>query len=382
MLKKLAAAAIAAAIAVSSMPVMAMRTSIVGVAADEGVIYNEQGKDRMILCGYDENGVLKGSWLFTAGDDGMLIPFEVAQYKLRAIFPGEEGIYDFEIANGEHNDKEPEETAKPQATAEPEATVNPTVSPTAAPNKQYPDIYERQIDAIDAIAVIDKVSSGENNNQEKIYYVDALYQGEEIRLDIKEEVNITSASDEFSYMTGQPVSALKKGDVICFTANLSGRINKVGLVYRPLDKNIVTDGNDYGSSFEKLISNNGSVAERRGWSVMRYGGGGRSESSIAFGVVKDKDKNSVTLLGPDGDIRKAINLGIQDNTIVYVCDMSSKKELSVEDTSGISKSVIPRNAENEQGIITYSDDDTMSYALLRVVNGTVTDAVIYTNYNN
>lgn len=376
MVKKLAAAALAAAMAVSSAPVMAAGTRITGVAADEGVIYNEQGKDRIILCGYDENGVLKGSWLFTAGDEGILIPFEVAQYKLRAIFPGEEGIYDFEVANGGHNDEEPEETAEPAETAA------PTVSPTAAPSRNYPDIYERQIDAVDAIAVVDKVSSGENDNQEKIYYVDALYQGEEIRLDIKEEVNITSASDEFSYMTGQPVSALKKGDVICFTANLSGRINKVGLVYRPLDKNIVTDGNDYGSSFEKLISNNGSVAERRGWSVMRYGGGGRSESSIAFGVVKDKDKNSVTLLGPDGDIRNAINLALQDNTIVYVCDMSARKEVSVEDTGSIIKSVIPKSSENEQGIITYSDDDDMNYALLRVVNGTVTDAVIYTNYNN
>lgn len=378
MLKKLAAAALAAVMAASSAPVMAMRASITGVAADEGVIYNEQGKDRMILCGYDENGVLKGSWLFTAGEEGMLIPFEVAQYKLRAIFPGEEGIYDFEIANGEHSDDTPTETAKPEITAEPEATAKPT----AAPSKNYPDIYERQIDAVDAIAVVDKVLSGENENNELVYYVDALYQGEEIRLDINGDVNVTSASDAFSYMTGQSVSALKKGDVICFTANLSGKINRVGLVYRPLDKNIVTDGNDYGSSFEKLISRGGSVAERRDWSVMSYGGGGRNKSSLAFGVVKDKDKNSVTLLGPDGDMRKAINLALKDNTIVYVCDMSSRKELSVEDTGGIIKSVIPKSAENEQGIITYSDDDDISYALLRVVNGTVTDAVIYTNYNN
>lgn len=375
MIKKLAAVMLASAMAVSS-TAMAMSTGITGISTDKGIIYNEQGKNRMILNGYDENGVLRGSWLFTAGDDGIIIPNELAEkYKLRAVFGGEEGIYDFEVAEGA-----PEATAEPETTTEP--TAEPSAKPTEKPAKTYPSIYERQIDAVDAIAVVDKVSMGENDNQEPYYYVDALYQGEEIRLGIEEDVTITSASDAFSYMNGQPVNALKKGDVICFTANLSGKIRNVGFVYRPLDKNIVTDGNDYGSSFEKLISNNGRIAERNNWAVMRYGGGSGSNSSLAFGVVQDKGGNSVTLLGPDGDISKAIVLAIKKDTIVYVCDMSARKELSVEGAGGIVKSVIPKSSENEQGIITYSDDDDMSYALLRVVNGTVTDAVIYTNYNN
>lgn len=370
MLKKFAAVVLAAAVMA---PGAAFAEEIGGVMSENGIAVITDDKTRMVLNGYDENGRLVSSGMFTSDSGEFIVPSEFAEYRLRAsFFDGE--IYDVGLTADE-----PAETDAPLATQAPEATASP--KPTSAPSQKYPSIYDKQIDAIDAIAVVDKVLQGANDNSEPFYYVNVLYQGEEMSLAIEENVTITESSDEFAYMTGQSVSSLKKGDVICFTANLSGKIRNVGLVYRPVEKNIVTDGNDYGNSFEKLISKNGAIVERKDWSVMKYGGGGRTRSALAFGVISDKGSRSVTLLGADGISRNGINLDLKKDTIVYVCDMSARKELSIEGAGSIVKSSIPKSAEDEKGNIIYSDDCVINYALLRVVDGTVTDAVIYINYN-
>lgn len=330
-----------------------------------------QGASRLILNGYDENGRLVLSDMFVSEDGNFDISpkrrEELSKYRLRSYIIGSGEISDFVL-----------ETPKPSE--EPEETPVPTAKPqaTAKPQKTYPSIYEKQIDAVNAVAVVSKVSQGVDGNSEKRYYADVMYQGSEMQFGISADVTISQASDEFGYMVGQDALALQRGDVICLSADLSGEIDNIGFVYRPIEENIVTDGNDYGNSFEKLVSKNGAIANRKGWSVMTCGASNRDKNQLAFGVISDKRNKSLTLLGADGDENNALDLTLSDDTIVYMCDMSAKRALSVKSIAAITASALPKADEN--GFVEYGSGRT-NYALLRVVDGTVTDAVIYSNYN-
>ncbi len=362
MIKKLAAVMLAAAVMTTT---AAFAAGVSGILTGESITVFTQDKNRMILNGYDENGRLAVSGMFTSENGAFSgIPEKFAGYRLRAGF-----------LDGTVTDVTVAEATPAPATPEPTTTPAPV---SAKPS--FPDIYEREIDAVEAIAVVDSVSYGENDNSEECYYVDILYQGSEMKIEIESSVTISEASAEFAYMTGLDAGSLKRGDVVCLSANLLGKVNRVGFVYRPLEKNIVTDGNDYGNSFEKLISDNGTVAGRNGWGVLTPKGG-NEKNQLAFGVISGIYKKSLVLLGADGDESNALDLSLEDGTIVYVCDMSSRNELSVKGISGIEKSGIPRSALSDDGVVTYSDDFKTNYALARVVKGTVTDIVVYKNYN-
>ncbi len=362
MIKKLAAVMLAAVMMTTT---AAFAAGVSGILTGESITIFTQDKNRMLLNGYDENGKLSVSGMFTSEDGAFSgIPEKFAGYRLRAGF-----------LDGTVTDVTVTEATPAPATPEPTATPTPV---SAKPS--FPSIYERQIDAVEAIAVVDSVSYGEDGDLEECYYIKALYRGSEVSFAVKKDVSISEASGEFSYMTGLDMGALKRGDVICVTSDLSGEINRVGFVYRPLEKNIVTDGNDYGNSFEKLISDNGSVAGRNGWGVLTPKGG-NAKNQLAFGVISDRYNKSLILLGADGDENNALDLSLEDGTIVYVCDMSSRNELSVKSISGIEKSSIPKSAVSDDGVVTYSDDFKTNYALARVVKGTVTDIVVYKNYN-
>lgn len=338
--------------------------------------------DLMILNGYNENGVLKYSGMFFEKNGEFDIPDELIEelsgYTLRSYVMGSGKVFDFTVSTAA-----PEMTAVPEVTAIPENTpapeITPAPTPTPTPDAKYPGIYERQIDAVNAIAVVENVSHGENKDSEQCCYADILYQGGRMTVEIKDTVTVSEASDEFSYILGQNALAFEKGDVVCLSANLRGEINKIGFVYRPPSYNIVTDGNDYGNSFERLISADGSIAGRNGWRVMTHSGGAKNE--LAFGVISERKGKSLVLLGADGSEYDAFDLALEDGTIVYVCDMSARRELSIGGISAIERSGIPKNAADENGSVTYSDGFKTNYALARVVNGTVTEAVIYKNYN-
>ena len=61
--------------------------------------------------------------------------------------------------------------------------------------------------------------------------------------------------------------------------------------------------------------------------------------------------------------------------------MEGKPELKLSRTSGIKKSTIPKSGIDEDDNITYSDDYTYSLALVRLVDGTAADVVVYQNLN-
>ncbi|MGN0149234.1 MAG: hypothetical protein ACI4C7_03175 [Clostridia bacterium] len=378
MIKKLVAVIVAASAALGT---VAFADSIKGVLNGDSIVIDANDKNCVILNGYDENGILKASELFASENGEFHVPSKLAEYKLRAVFTEDGSLYDVELEEAPAETAVPEATASPAPTEAPEATAVPTVKPTSSP-KTFPAIYEREIDAVNAFAVVKNVSIGENDNGEECYYIDTLYQGREFSVEVDESVAISSASDAFSYMKGADARALNKGDVIYFSANLSGKINNISLIYRPLDTNIVTDGVDYGNSFSKLISDNGNVAGKSGWSVLSYGkGNGSGKYQFAFGPIMDKSTGELVLIGADGNENDALYLSIEKDTIVYVCDMAAKREVSIGNVGNLVKSAIPKNAADSNGKITYSDSYKTNYALVRTVNGTATDIVIYTNYN-
>lgn len=382
MIKKFAAVILSAAVILPQTAAMAVQTSITGVTTDEGIVYSESGKERMILSGYDENGTLQASRLFEAEEGRIIIPLEFAKYhRLRAFFSVNEGVYDFIIEEGSPS-ATPEVTASPEVTSAPVATATPkpTKTPAASEQKKFPEVYETELEAVHAPALVKQVSTGTNENSEECYYVDVLYQGSEYTLEVDKSLAVSAASDAFAYMTGSSAGALIEGDVVNFAANLQGKINRMGFVYRPAETNIVTDGNDYGTSFEKLITENGAVAGRNGWSAALYGGGSsKAKNQLAFGVVRDKKGDTLILLGPDGSEENAMYVSMTPSTIVYICNMSAKKEISIGNTAGIAKSSIPKADEN--GNIEYSDSYRTNYALVRTIDGIATDIILYTNYN-
>lgn len=72
-------------------------------------------------------------------------------------------------------------------------------------------------------------------------------------------------------MKGKDAGSLEEGDVICLTANVAGtRINHMYFIYRPQDEDIITGSQDFGTDFEKLITENGSSVANQ-WKLMKYG---------------------------------------------------------------------------------------------------------------
>ena len=384
MKKKLIALALAASAVMSS---TAFAASVTAVMTDNGGAYTiEQPSDTkaIIMC-YDKDGALVYSNLCKAADGkfSFAVPSEYADTKKKVYFVDTREFKDIEITDDTPaaTDK-PSSTEAPSATDAPAATQKPasTAKPTSKP-ADYPSIYEKAVDAIYAPALVKDVETRTNSNDEDIYAVTVFYQGKEMVIGIEDDLTISTAPEEYSYMKGQTMESLEKGDVICMTANIAGdTIRTVDFVFRPTDEDIVTGGADYGTNFEKLFSAGGKVASK--WAVMNYGEKASSDKyQYAFGIIGKKDGNSLTLINKDGSEDNAIEIDMQKDTIVYSCDVDGKEyEVEIGDTSSI-EATIPKSAFSKTGTVELDDRYSYNYALVRVVDGTATDIVVYNNYN-
>lgn len=272
-------------------------------------------------------------------------------------------------------------TAAPVPTATPEAISSP--KPTAKPNtaSKYPSIYEKEADALYVPAVVKSVSAGLGDNGADNFIVTVLMRGREVDVPVEATLEISTAPEAFSEMEGQNAEALKEGDVVCFTANIAGdRIKRINLLFRPTEEDIVTGSEDYGENFEKLFSEGGFVAGK--WDVMKYGVRPSSERyQYAFGVIGKKSGSELTLINKSGDIDNAIDIDIKDDTIVYRCDMGARELVpEIADTGSIS-TTISSSALNK-GPVDMNNDYEYNYALVRVVDDTATEIIIYENYDN
>lgn len=375
-MKKKIAALVTAIAAVLSITAMAQTVpeSMPAVINEAGaVVINEAGSKAVLSC-YDETGKLVYSNIYYKNDNGnieMNIPSEYRDLKKRVYLIDSKRFLDVEA-----------EQNVPEATPMPSETVKPTQSPspTKKPSQSKPSIYEKEADSIYAPALVKDVETRADSNGEDIYAVTVFYHGKEMTIGIEEDLTISSAPQEYDFMRGKSMDSLQKGDVICMTANIAGdTVRTVDFIFRPTEEDIATGDADFGESFESLLSANGLVADK--WSVMKYGSASSSDRyEYAFGIIGKKDENTLTLINKSGDEDTALEIDIQDDTIVYACNVDGKEyDVEITDVNGI-ETTIPKSMFDD-GPVDLNDDYSYNYALVRLVDKTATEVILYNNYN-
>ena len=343
----------------------------------ESVPIKDNGNERAVLICY-EDGKLVYSSLFKSenGAFNIDIPDEYKDADKKIYYVGSNTF-------GSLDDAEkitPEETAEPTASPSPDTTAEPTAKPTAKPEDTNSP-YEKEVDKIYAPALITGVARSTNADGANNTSLTVYYQGKEAIVPVEDEITISSAPASCADMTGQPASALEEGDVIYMAANVSGtKIKSVDLIMRPTDEDIVTSGEDYGTNFEKVFTSGGTVAGK--WQYEKYGSRvSGAKYSYAFGIVARANSGVLTLINKSKNPDDALDIDLSPNAYVYSCDVSGRDyEFELGDIGNIEIS-LPSSLLNKDEII-LDDSNSYNYALVRMVEGTATDIVVFNNYNS
>ena len=342
-----------------------LAVSAVVTAAYAQDIYTDK---RAIVSCYDDLGKLVYSDMYTPSDGkvSLNIPDEFSDIKTRVYLEEKEQFFNLD------------ELEAPEPSASPLPSQTPEPTPTAAPKKTpYPSIYPREADAKNAFAVCESVAQVLNDDGEEAYSIIAMYQGKETEFIVNSDIKINSAPSQNLNLSGQKANVLKKGDVFRVTYNLAKtKINSLEFIYRPEIKDIVFNDEDYGNNFEKLFSYNGWVGGLKNQTVMKYGENNKDKYQYAFGVVMERKGNNLTLMNKGGKIDDALDIDLQDNTIVYLCDVENDYKTKVSTIAGITETYNPFFKDGEDIAHWYRTSDT-TYALVRTIDGTATDIVVY-----
>ncbi len=343
------------------------------------VTFDSMGSQRAVITCFDKDAKLVYARL-AKSEDGKFTEEIPAQYngfvkKAYIIGAGKSiELTDIMPTDEPVNTPEPTVTDKPEATVKPDATSKPS-------KREYPPIYEKEADAIYGMALVKDVGTDINSSNETIYSLTLFYNGKEITVGIDENLQLSSAPDAYPELKGQDVGTLKRGDVICMTASISGdKIRTVDLLFRPTDEDIATGSVNYGSDFEKLFTQNGKVAGK--WNYMKYTERPSSDRyNYVFGIVAERNPGSLILINKNAMEEETIDLDIRKDTLVYTCDVYGR-EYTVEasDIYGIETS-LPSNMFDRDEPFTLDKDYTYNYALARVVDGITTEIILFNNYN-
>lgn len=365
---------IAITLAVSAMmSTVAFAENINANYTDNVLSFEQKDENIAVVSCYDENGKLCYSNMYKSenGNFSADIPKEYKGMKTKVYFVNSKEIKEVSVSD----DVKP--TATPSATEKPSATTVPTTKPSA----DTPSIYEKVTDAIYAPAVVKEVETTTKDGED-MYAVTLLAQGKKIKTLIENDVTFETSSETYSFMKGKDAGNLEEGDVISLTSNVAGtRINHMYFIYRPQDEDIITGSQDFGTDFEKLITENGSSVANQ-WKLMKYGEKASSDRyQYAFGLIGKVGSNSLTLINKSGSTDNVIEVDTKKDTIVYTCDVSNKNEVEIASVGDIT-STIPKSTFDKDNTIDFTNDYSYNYALVRVVDGTATDIVVYENYND
>lgn len=369
---------IAITLAVSAMmSTVAFAENINANYTDNVLSFEQTDENIAVVSCYDENGKLCYSNMYKSEDGNFSadIPKEYKGMKTKVYFVNSKEIKEVSVSD----DVKP--TATPSATERPSATTVPTTKPSTKPSTDTPSIYEKVTDAIYAPAVVKEVETTTKDGED-MYAVTLLAQGKEIKTLIENDVTFETSSEAYSFMKGKDAGNLEEGDVISLTSNVAGtRINHMYFIYRPQDEDIITGSQDFGTDFEKLITENGSSVANQ-WKLMKYGEKASSDRyQYAFGLIGKVGSNSLTLINKSGSTDNVIEVDTKKDTIVYTCDVSNKNEVEIASVGDIT-STIPKSTFDKGNTIDFTNDYSYNYALVRVVDGTATDIVVYENYND
>lgn len=385
-MKRIIGLSVAAAMAASVVP-FALAEDITEVTAytyETGVYtnYNEENTDKAVLSFY-ENGSLVYSAMASWQDNSYSfeVPEQYVGDNARICYVGG-GIYDVTIETPSESaapseSAEPSESAAPSETSAPSTTDKPEA--TAAPAKTpHPEVYPKAMDAIDAFAVVKGISQTVIGGED-YYTAEMLYQGSEITANIRASVSIVSASDASSYLIGKDAGALQDGDVIHFTTDLQGRIKSIEFIYRPDFTDYVHSGTECGANFSLLISASGAVANHSNWTVAAYGGTADGDNEYAFGVPVSSRNGELILADKSGN---TMDIDLDSRAMVYtVVDTSrgDKSEFSGNGYNAVTTTYVPDDMYDEDGnIISWEEVEDVTYALVRIIDGTATDVVVFT----
>ncbi len=252
---------------------------------------------------------------------------------------------------------------------------NNTTNDSYKPNDYPKETYESALDAYYAFSMIESVSQTVKNS-EKGFTVRFANQGKIKEEFIFEDVKIISTSDSTNSQFDANASALKRGDVVYFDRKLDGKIKSISLIMRPPSQDIITSNTNYGTNFELLFSDNNYVASFNKWGVLAYGNSAQSGATqYAFGLSAYKLQNTLYLLNKSGNLSSALEIFMNKNASVYVCDMTSKTGIEVGDVSSIYSALTSSQFHNG-GTVSF-DDTGYSYALVRLVDGIAVDIAYY-----
>lgn len=272
-------------------------------------------------------------------------------------------------------DDEPESEDKPTDEDEPDDTV---VEPEE--DTSLPTVYETAKDAISAFAIVTDKSQILQND-DTVWKIDVLYQAKTRELYVSDDITITSAPDAYADLAWESASSLKKGDVINITASTTGKIKGINLIMRLDGYDIINDDMDYGYDFEYLYSSGGVVKwGNESYPIHRFGKDTSGRVQYQFGLIHVKRNLYYTITNKAGKQNEIIDIGILPDTIVYVCDVGRKYEITLGNTSDITASLIPSDSFDDEGnIISWSDEGEYSYALSRTIDGFAAEVVVFTN---
>ena len=350
----------------------------------ETTAIDDKGNTRAVLMCYD-GGKLVYSTLLKSENDAFIveIPDEYKDTYKKVYYIDTEIFENLDDVETAASDTEvtatPEATAtpKPKVTPRPETAAQPeaTAKPAATVDPDSP--YKKAVDAIYAPALVTDVMRSSDADGAENTTLTVYYQGKEVVVPISDEITISSAPTYCADMKGQTAASLEAGDVIYMAANNAGtKIKTLDLIMRPTYEDIVTSDEDYGSDFESVFTAGSKVAGK--WTYENFGQRlSRSKYSYAFGIVAKKTSTTLTLINKR---RRTLYIDLHPDAYVYSCDVSGKNY--VFDMGGIYdiETSLPSSALNKSDF-ELDDTNSYNYALVRLVDGTATDIVVFNNYN-
>lgn len=355
-MKKIAAAILAASF--TGAPVFAQNIDALYKDGTVVISQDENMPSQMLIAGYDNSGRLSFVTLSKAEYGSYSFELDQKSNMLRAYDIGN-NTYDINVIEESVSTTEP--TAAPESTSE----------PTAAPQKYVHPAYENESDQVTAFGIVEKVVTSINANNEKVYKAITLIQNKRAEIEIATDIEIKTAPAQQSSLIGMPASALREGDAVFYETNISGnRVKSIDLIYRPSN---VFYGN---TKFENYFSLNGAVAGK--WAAASFGNKLPSERYVyAFGVITDCGGGNLTLYPKTGIGDDALDINYTKDTVTYIYDHNSGDAPKIASSADITRSGIPKRAYDDDDNISYSSDYTYSLALVRLVNKTAADIVIY-----
>ncbi|MDO5397701.1 MAG: hypothetical protein Q4G33_07205 [bacterium] len=317
--------------------------------------------ENLIVTCFDKDGILTYASAVSA-ESGQYTFSVQGTYSSVKAFDINKEVYNISIT----------ETTEITASPDPaEQTPNPTaaVSETAVPSATRKPInpsYQEEIDQATAPGLIKKVEYSSLESGEPIYKLTVLIQGVEAEVAVETDRVIEKAPAVYSDLMGEDASVLRRGDVVYFRTDISGRyVRGLELIYRPSD--ILQGSANYSEFFT-----GGSIAHKA-----EFGSRISSERTYALGIITDKNNGILTLYSGDGIADKAMEIEYTKDTVTYICELSSREEPYIASSSEISKSSIPKRSYDDDDNITYSDDDEYRIALVRLIDRTAVDIVVY-----